>query len=91
MAMNLAQALHMWQNYHKIMPQLVSDKQHKQNTVNMSQNLSGKVERLTVSSKIIKGDGKWVYRYDPATKKQSSGGNSPSARSLKKARHFVPV
>jgi len=50
------------------MPHLVSDKQHKQNIVNVSQNLPGKVERLTVSFKVNKGDGTWVYRYVPATK-----------------------
>jgi len=47
------------------MPHLVSD---KQNIVNVSWNLPGKVEIFTVSFKVIKGDGTWVYRYDPATK-----------------------
>jgi hypothetical protein len=66
------------------MPHLVSDKQNKQNIVNVSQTLPGKAETLTVSFKVIKGDGTWVYRYDPATKKQSSRGNSPSAPRLEK-------
>ena len=69
---------------HNIMPHLVSDKQNKQNIVNVSQTLPGKAETLTVSFKVIKGDGTWVYRYDPATKKQSSRGNSPSAPRLEK-------
>lgn len=81
--MNLAQALHVT-NCHNIMPHLVSDKQYKHNIVNISQTLPVKADTLTVSFKVIKGDGTWVYRYDPATKKQSFRGNSPSAPCLEK-------
>ena len=41
----------------------------------------------TFLSRVIPGDGSWVYGYDPGTKRQSSQWKSPTSPRTKKARH----
>jgi histone-lysine N-methyltransferase SETMAR len=70
----------------KFVPRLLTNDQ-KQWRVNVCLELREKADEDPTSiSRIISGDGSWIYDYDPETKQQSSQWKSPQSPRAKKAR-----
>ena len=89
-AMDLAQAPNMWQNYNKIMPHLMSDKQPKQNTVNVSKTLLGKAHTL----RVFQGHRRWWnmgLQVWPSNKVTVLSGEQSISSMPGETRQFVPV